>query len=629
MQDNLSPEQIEEIKREMALAALLNEQTRVLNADAAAPGGDELPATMRTPSPLERFLESIGRRPPQPEIYDPSWEQPGPSLASRAVPAGDDGVPAFPPPSEVSRGEAWRSIAPSGLDWVGDGMDAVGGIADGIGEAAYDVYSKPYLASGAQMVEDGAGYAYEGMEEGKPLKTVGGVGMMATPAVMALNPLMRTAFNGPVKATLSGGMIGASPQLAAEAFGAKNALASEDQMMMLLKQQSTLQQRAQAAADTMRREQESGRGPKWEAAKREYDDLSSSLKAVDAQITHMRNATSPEELRKQKRLDQESEANVPFREKYPWAVPAVQSGAGALAGFLGWKGQAGRAGEFNRATDDISQRWEKSIKAANDPTDLLAAGRGAREAQGYGAMMDRLERPGKLDSLAAFFTPSKGGSAAFAAGDAAPMMPLIVDKMQAQPGSELEKQTKEELSFDNWKDIASRMAAGGIFNMIPYKAGKAMGPDKKTPKRYDAESEALAPFTKDKNGIEDHYRGFTERDGVDVERIYQDRRRRRQVADGLERVDKELLETPAGRKDLREAERLQQQQNQRQSRRGESSSQAQDTSSYLKAREAYHTYKKRKNAKPERTQQLLTKLRSEQAKAQSKKGGRWDGGYSE
>ena len=624
-----TPEQIEEINRQMSVQSLLQEQDSMINQTPARPGGDELPETMHTLSPLQQLLESLGRRQPQPELYDPSWEPEMPGLR-----ASDD----------VSMGDAISNLAPllgdrggSMVRAIGDGVNNTGQFAGAAGQGIYDYLRKPYQVAPAQFAEDGFGYASEGIEEGKPLKTAGGVGMMATAALPFSGGLAAKAFSGPMRAFASGTAIGASPQLAQEAFSATPAKA-DDQVMKLLEQQGAIQQQLKSAARAMTYEQQSGRGPKWEAAKQQYDNLASSLSAVQEQVKFLREQNSPENARKQQQLDQQMEANTPFREKYPWAVPAVQSASGGLAALLGFGSQFGKTRRFNKAADDISERWGDAVTRAKDPTDLITAGQAAKEAQHFGKQMDNLQHESFLSKL----MPSAAGSAAFALGDAAPMLPLIADKLQSQPGSELYEKSSKELSLDNWKEIAGRMAGGGLFNLIPYKTGKAFAPNKKISKRYDAETSALDALNKHRGGPTSFYKNELQKiDGRPVKANLENtfRKRAQTQKDAAQTQKLRDVEQQAELRRLQSKSRRtldeisgrsrQEQQTHRQSRRPESSDLPQETSSYLKAKQAYHKYKQRSKTSPEKLKKLRSKLLSEKAKMQNQSKIGFTSGYKD
>lgn len=586
IKDEMRKDELRQLKGDVYISDLPKEPEPALRAD-------------RRIRSLKDMANALGR---QQETYDPSLDQP--QLNSRGTRLGN---------------YLYNAIPSRASEKVADFLDD-----------AYGFLKDPYQVSGAQFAEDGYTAADEGIEEGDPLKAAGGLGMMAMTALPFSGKVGQAAFNGPLRAAVSGGAISASPLLAQEAFSADEAMAADDKVMLLLKQQGEINRQRSDLKKSMDKEARTGKGPNWEALKSEYDDLGSTLSAIQSQIEHERSANSFETQLKNKDLERKQEANTPFREKYPWAVPAVQVGAGALAGLLGFGSQWNKNTKFNKATGDISRRWGKSVKDANDPTDLLRAERAADEAQNFGKVMDDATQT----KLSDYLIPSVAGTAAFTAGDAAAMLPIVADKLQSEPGSPLYEKASEEMSLQNWPEIMGRMAAGGLFNLIPYKAGKATADwarPKNTPKRYDAETEALKPLSR--KGAGKYYKGKASDDLLNAEDFYASRRERHSLTDARLKSEREHLSTPEGRQSLRKAGHLdpspQEQQTRRQQRQDESSSPPQETSEYLKAREAYHNYKKIKNAKPERAQQLLTKLRSEQAKAQSKKGGRWDGGYSE
>lgn len=537
--------QLAAIREQMELEALLAPQPSL--GESSVAGGDQLPATMRTLSPLEEVLKSLGRRQPQPELYDPSWEQQAPQLTNANdsyvdqvynligdnIPFGDRGRQAY--------------------QGAGDIIDQTGRIVDG----AVDYLGEPYQVSGAQFVEDGVTNTKEGIEQGKPLKALGGAGMVATAALPFAGGAAAKLFSNVPRGMATGGAIGLSPELASEALSADtlNAAGPDEAMMQLLKQQALLskqqadlQTKANDAERDMDHELQSGKGPRYEAAQRKYrdaqrryDDLNTSLTAVRDQINHMRNENSPENIRKQRALDLKQQADTPIKELYPWLPSTLSTAAGALSGGLGARAGYLSSKNYNDNAQKISQKWGSAVEDAYNPTDLVKAQRGASEAQHFGNQLDDLGSK----SVAQKFSPSPHMFGAMAAGEGAQLLPTAIDYGRSSPGSELRKKTEKdfELTQENLPNILGRVGMGAFMGYMPYSIAKGKFTKKIEPERFDAETNAIKENFNGKDALSHYGDGRKLNKLKGVEDFYSSRQNKLQNdAQTRQSADRKLLD---------------------------------------------------------------------------------------
>lgn len=424
-------------------------------------------------------------------------------------------------------------------DYILFGTPEYEGAEEGVADALATAIPRFAVQGGASLKE--------GVEEGDPLKTLGGAGMLAASALPLGGKLAAKAFSSIPRGAIAGGTIGALPDLASGAYSPDIALAEEDVLQGLYQQKAGLSRQRQEALSNMEAEARTGRGPRYEAAKQRYDQLSTQLQALDQQIQFEQEKTSPKAKLELEQLRQEGEddratklAGRPFRERHPYLSKALPIFAGAISGGLGSKAGLTQSRQFNKAADQLSDAWQNAINKARRPDDLLEAAHAARASQHYPKQMDALQN-GKLGER---LIPSPEMQGALVANELAFLAPPLYDKFTTAPNSPAYQEAEQALSPEG---LLTRLASGGALGAAAYKVGKGFTNHKRKPQRFDAETEALKPVVEHRGGPLGYYKKHANDDLLDVEQLYASRRQRRQDADAVRQAEQALLRTRKGR----------------------------------------------------------------------------------
>lgn len=258
----------------------------------------------------------------------------------------------------------------------------------------------------------------------------------------------------PKSVTMSGALLGlpfATSSTAGE--GSENPLHG-----LLTDRASKVRQRDEALAEAKRQER-TGRGPRWEAAMSEVNKLENELAALDTMIADMQRRNSPEyqmELEQKRKEQEEAELrefqNKPFVERYPTAAAALTYGAPIASGVL-----AGTAiGKLNRMGRMLAESADKARKAG--------------DMQEFANLANRAHRFQQMAPVA------KGAAVAEAA-----LLPAelragadFIDKKALPPWSEARKAAEEKMTLENLPNYLSSMGLDVLSGAIGASTGGLM-----------------------------------------------------------------------------------------------------------------------------------------------------------
>ena len=316
--------------------------------------------------------------------------------------------------------------------------------------------AKPVAAemTGVPTAERGLGNVAEGMVEGDPARVVGGAAQTALAALPY--GAARTAFATVPRALGTTATAAGAPMAASGALTPGDASAQNDVLSRLYEDRNGLVDARSAAQAEMDKQARTGRGPKYKAARREYEKAQRRVETLDKRISKMEYEGSAEFKAKQ-----------PFRERYPEVasqlpgaamavaagVPFALRGASRAGSFL----PGSKASRFARATHNV----EQAIESGN----ALTAARGARELQ---AMM-----PSQASNLTSNIgNPLAAAATGGALAAEAQMFPEQYDYFNLPPDSDGYRQAAETLSDPtNW---LKRGGFGMALGLSGYKAAGAL-----------------------------------------------------------------------------------------------------------------------------------------------------------
>lgn len=349
-------------------------------------------------------------------------------------------------------------------------------------------------AMGAGIV-DPLGIATGDIQDADPLASGVGSLLSAGPALKAAKGLVNAAGQFPKLSTI---LMGGS---AATAGASEAGKGSESPVQgLLVDRAAKVRQRDDAVAEAKKQEK-TGRGPKWEAAMSEVTRLENEVSALDGMISDIRRENSPERLMEIQQMQQQAaeeeqrkRAQTPMRELYSDAtkfLPALSVGAGLTMGSL-LRGRGGRV--FNETLEALNKRWEDAVKAGHD-----AMAKGNRvKAQRFADEATSL----KAEFEAAKAAGPKGTGSAVAAGAGTGVMtqflPEEIDLARAPAGSDLQKKTYEALFGDPWA-TAERGVLGAILGGVPaFEGAKLIGArrDGTPPTGFGPETTSLSKMLK-------------------------------------------------------------------------------------------------------------------------------------
>lgn len=498
----------------------------------------------------------------------------------------------------------------------------------------------------------GADKLHEGAKEGSYSKALGGGAALALSALPAASKA-RDFINSTGGIVATGTGMGLAPALAEGVFD--QAFASDDSGLgkqidamnakrddLLLQKKSLYSRRLPERNSGLSRDDvasiqrqlgltpDGSWGPNTAKAVREFNrNLDLKMKSIDTELVDY----SPEKIANFRRDQEEQDrlaqakADEEFwsqstRDAFPWLAPATSTAGFVGAGLLGRMVGKQNANRLNKEVGDISKRWKGAVDKANDPTNLIAAQQGAKEAQHFSKAMDDAVKRNPADpGLKTHLT-------AAAAADFGMAAPEIVDVARGV----------EDKDF-SWDDFLKRMAYATVGGVAASKGTSLMvRKDVQPVKRYDAETNALKDNFGDKNALS-HYGDRRQLNKLrDVEDFYSSRdallqndARTRQLADLKQRSELQRLNSPEGRnsRSQEQGQSGQEQQIQRQSPSRRQTSRKPSKAEEIRIREQIAKDKiKNNNRKPKRQDyERLEDFLSAKAKAQNTKKGKFSSGY--
>lgn len=300
----------------------------------------------------------------------------------------------------------------------------------------------------------------------------------------------------PKSVTMSGALLGLPFATASEAGeGSENPLYG-----LLTDRASKVRQRDEALAEAKRQER-TGRGPRWEAAMSEVNKLENELAALDSMIADMQRRNSPEyqmELEQKRKEMEETEqarrAQTPTRELYSDLVPYIPVATGAIGLGMGalLKGRGTKV--YNDTLKALNERWQNAVKAGHDAMakgNRVKAQRFADEATALKAEFEAAKAAG----------PRGTGSATAigaGAGVTGAFLPEEIDLARAPAGSDLQKKTYEAL-FSDPLATAERAGIGAFLGAAPaFKGAELAGAlmRRSTPTGFAPETVSLSNMLK-------------------------------------------------------------------------------------------------------------------------------------
>lgn len=331
-------------------------------------------------------------------------------------------------------GRAMRSMAVSALDPMGIPSWLVGLVSpearDAI-RAQYEGEAVPALAG--QLLSGGP---------------------VAKGAQMAAGAVGNALSRVPKGVTMSAALLGLPFATASEAGdGSENPLHG-----LLTDRASKVRQRDEALAEAKRQER-TGRGPRWEAAMSEVNRLENELAALDSMIADMQRRNSPEyqmELEQKRKEMEEAEQrefqNKPFVERYPTAAAALTYGAPIASGVL-----AGTAiGKLNRMGRMLAESADKARKAG--------------DMQEFANLANRAHR---FQQMAPWAKGAAVGEAALLPAELRAGADFI-DKKALPPWSEARKAAEEKMTLENLPNYLSGMGLDVLSGAIGASTGGLM-----------------------------------------------------------------------------------------------------------------------------------------------------------
>jgi hypothetical protein len=192
-----------------------------------------------------------------------------------------------------------------------------------------------------------------------------------------------------------------------------------------------------------------------------------SVKAAEIEATAKAQREADAAAAEQARKEQEIAANTPFKKEHPVLSSGIPVVSATLAAILGSKIKGNYVKSFQKKIDDLAENWGNTTAAAENALkngDTLTASRLSNEAQEMKSQFDSLANKGPDGSMAALLA---GG----ATGEFGQIIPLASDYFKALPGSDLEKETKAQMTDP--VGIAGRIANGLLFGGLPAKITSA------------------------------------------------------------------------------------------------------------------------------------------------------------
>lgn len=223
-----------------------------------------------------------------------------------------------------------------------------------------------YYLSGIPMAQEGLQGAREGALAGDPMRALGGLGQAGIAALPYSGSLAKAAFETAPRMATVLGSAGLSQMAASGALSPDAAMAEDaPAVKQLYEQRAVLERRRSDAEAEAKRQERTGRGPRYDEAKRSFDAVTSELSALDRMISDENKKNSPEyALEIQAKKDAMAEAakkaelDKPFAERHPWIATGLALGAPVASGALAYKGMGKIAGKGESLMADLLKARE-------------------------------------------------------------------------------------------------------------------------------------------------------------------------------------------------------------------------------------------------------------------------------